>query len=66
MKIKLNKDFYDKMTIEEALRDFEEVCNGKILNDDIEIELEAKEENKNLKQEFCNYVLGLMKNKIMV
>ena len=50
MKIKLNNDFTDKMTIEEALRDFEEVCNGKILNDDIEIELEAKEENKNLKQ----------------
>jgi hypothetical protein len=66
MKIKLNKDFYDETVIEEALKDFKGVCNGKKLNDNIEIELEVKENNENLKQEFCNYVLGLMKNKIMV
>jgi hypothetical protein len=66
MKIKLNKDFYNKQAIEEALNDFEGVCKGKILNEDMEVELQLKEENKNIKQEFCNYVLGLMKNKIMV
>jgi hypothetical protein len=63
MKIKLNKRFYDEKAIREALNDFKEVCNGKILNDKIEIELEPKEDIKVLKEEFCNYVLGLMKNK---
>ena len=66
MKIKLNKDFYNKGAIEEAMDDFKEVCKGKIINEDIEIELQPKEKTKNLKQEFCNYVLGLMKNKTMV
>ena len=66
MKLKLNSNFYNKEAIIEALNDFKDVCEGKILNGDMEIELQPKEENKNLKQEFCNYVLGLMKNKIMV
>lgn len=66
MKIKLNNKFYDKKAVEEALDDFKKVCNGKIVNNDIEIELEPKEKIENLQEEFCNYVLGLMKNKIMV
>ncbi len=66
MEIKLNNKFYDKEAIEEALNDFKGVCKGKILNKDIEIELKPKEETKQLKEEFSNYVLGLMKNKTLV
>lgn len=66
MKIRLNKEFYNKEIVKEALDDFKDVCNGKILNEGMEIELEPKEGIGNLKEEFCNYVLGLMKNKMMV
>jgi len=66
MRIKLNSKFYNKGAIKEALRDFEGVCNGKILNEDLEIELETKEKLENLEEEFCNYVLGLMKNQALI
>ena len=66
MKIKLNNKFYNKEAVEEALDDFKEVCQGRILNEKIEVELEPKEETENLQEEFCNYVLGLMKNNVMV
>jgi len=63
MKIKLNNKFYDKETVKEALKAFEDVCKGNIIDDAIEVELEADDK---LKDEFCNYVLGLMKNKNLV
>ncbi len=66
MRIKLNNKFYSKEIIEEALKDFKEVCDGKILNDSLEIELKPKENVDKLNNEFCNYVLGLMKNKMLV
>ena len=66
MRLRLNNKFYSKEAIEEALKDFKEICKGRILNDGIEVELEPKEEVKLLKEEFCNYVLGLMKNKTLV
>ena len=66
MKIRLNRGFYNKDTIKEALNDFKNVCKGRILNNSIEIELESKEEVPHLEEEFCNYVLGLMKNKTLV
>ncbi len=63
MKLKLNNKFYDKRIVEKSLKDFREVCDGKVLNDDIEVELKPKERVDNLEEEFCNYVLGMMKNK---
>ena len=66
MRLVLNKKFYNKEVIKEALNDFKEVCEGKILNDRIEIELEPKEKIAQLEGEFCNYVLGLMKNETIV
>lgn len=66
MRIKLNKEFYDEESIGEALRDFDGVCEGRIIDDSIEVELEPKEEVEQLKEEFCNYVLGLMKNRTLV
>ena len=66
MRVKLNSKFYNLGAVKEALRDFREVCQGKILDNSIELELIPKEDIKNLKDEFCNYVLGLMKNKMLV
>jgi len=66
MKIILNKQFYSIEAIEETLNDFKDVCDGRILNDKIEVEIFPKEEVRQLKEEFCNYVLGLMKNKNLI
>ena len=66
MKIKLNRHFYKKEIIEEALLDFQEACEGKIINEDMEVELRPKEIIPDLEGKFCNYVLGLMKNKNLV
>ena len=63
MKIKLNKDFYSIDAVKDALDDFKEVCEGRIMDGSMEIELEPKGDIKGLKDEFCNYVLGLMQNK---
>ena len=66
MKISLNNKFYNKEAIEEALKDFKEVCGGRVLNANFDVELLSKEEVANLKEEFGNYVIGLMKNKTLV
>ena len=66
IRVKLNRKFYDKSVIREALKDFTRVCYGKILNNNIEIELKPKVKIANIKGEFCNYVLGLMKNKNLI
>lgn len=60
--IKLNKNYYTKNSIEGALSDFSELCVGKIVSDDFEVELTLKEDLPNLKEEFINYVFALMKN----
>ena len=64
MKIELNNNFYSKEAIEESLKDFKEVCEGKILNENIDVELDTEDEK--IKEEFCNYVLGLMKNNAFI
>ena len=63
----LNKQFYSIDAIKEAITDFEEICIGRIIDDTITVELEPKQETyTQLKGEFCNYVLGLMKNKMLI
>ena len=66
IRIRLSKNFYNKEAIMSALDDFKEICKGKIINDDIDVELEPKEPIKCLKEEFSNYALGMMKNKMLV
>ena len=76
MIFRLNKKFYDSGTVKEAAGDFSKTCRCRVFghqNDVLIIELTAKrklERKKDdrlpLKEEFCNYVLGLMKNKTLV
>lgn len=63
MRLRLSNKFYKKDAVKEAIKDFKDICEGKILNGNIDIELSKKENAENLKEEFCNYVLGLMMNK---
>ena len=68
--IQLNKQFYDLNSVNESIQDFNEVCTGKIddkSEHEIKVILMPKNEDiENLKYEFCNYVLGLMKNKNLI
>ena len=66
MRVRLNSRFYSREAVEEALHDFKEVCKGRVLNGSMEVELVPKKGARLLKEEFCNYVLGLMKNKGLV
>jgi len=69
-KITFKKSLYDLDSVKEALKDFEKVCENSITNKKKCIEVTLKAKNKglenNLNNEFCNYVLGLMKNKALV
>lgn len=67
-KIRLNKKFYDKKAIEEAYRDFSHLANFRIVEskDDIIIAIEEIKKTPHLSEEFINYVLGLMKNKMIM
>ena len=68
--VSFNKKFYSIDAVEEAIADFSEICRASIIeNDDdkIVVELDSKHEfDAPLKEEFCNYVLGLLKNKGLV
>lgn len=68
--ISLNKKFYDLKAIKESLGDFKQVCSGKVemAKKEIKIVLLSRggKPDNTLGYEFCNYVLGLMKNKTLV
>ncbi|MBW2979898.1 HxsD-like protein [Candidatus Woesearchaeota archaeon] len=69
IRIRLNKQFYDINVVRESLKDFKRVCSGKVANKKaIEVMLKPKEQSLKgvLGHEFCNYVLGLMKNKTLI
>ena len=66
MIIQLNNKFYKLDAIKNAFNDFKKICDGEILDNSFEIELNSKESVENLKEEFSNYVLGLMKNNLIV
>lgn len=76
IKFLLNSRFYTEHSIQKAFEDFNKVCKGRISrkitnkrgkdkeNVHFEIELVPKRKiDEPLKEEFCNYVLGIMQNK---
>ena len=69
--ISLNKDFYDKGAIKETIAEFLDIYLVQIQNEDdknlfISINPKKIKVDETLGYEFCNYVLGLMKNKSIV
>jgi len=60
--VRLNNKFYDLEVVREAVRDFRKICKARIISDEILIEITPKK----IEDEFCNYVLGLMKNRSVI
>lgn len=66
--IVLNKNFYCIEAVKESIEDFKEICDSSVSDEeDIKVSLKPKEDLDidTLGYEFSNYVLGLMKNKII-
>jgi len=62
--VKFNKKFYSEEIIKEAAKDYKEAADVEVTSDDNTIlaKITPKEEVKDIKGEFCNYVIGLMVN----
>jgi hypothetical protein len=67
VRITLNKGLYDGIATKTAIKDFSRVCRGKFICGKNVIIVTLNPYNKKIIQklgyEFCNYILGLMKNK---
>jgi hypothetical protein len=59
---RLNERIYSRESIEQAIVDFKTVCDIERSGDGLILTPIAEHDAKHLKDEFCNYVLGLMKN----
>jgi len=66
MTINFNRNFYNLKSIEKAIRDYEGLADFDIEVGKKNIKVDLKNidpESRNvIKEEFCNYVLGLIKN----
>ena len=64
--INFNKSFYTIKAIKKAIQNYKGIANFNIISNKKENKVEIKNidiESKDImRQEFCNYVLGLMKN----
>jgi hypothetical protein len=64
--IQLNKFFYPKELINQAVKDYESICDIKIIDNDqrfiVTLELKQPGNLKEVTGEFCNYILALIKN----
>jgi adenosine/AMP kinase len=69
IEILLNKEFYSVDVVKQTIKDFSEVCDCNLdTKNNIKIVLSLKN-NKDIEimgYEFCNYVIGLMKNEAIV
>jgi hypothetical protein len=69
VEINLAKEIYSVEMVKCAVEDFKGVCKGSLKEGDnifVLLELDDKEGLKKIGYEFCNYVLGLMKNEALV
>lgn len=68
--IKLNKKFYSIIAVKEGINDFKDLCNFEVSEEPqyikVNIELKNGVDADKVSYEFYNYVLGLMKNNVMV
>jgi len=67
--IELNKSFYDMEAVRISLLDFKDVLSGDVKGggETIRVVLkDVKGDAENVKNEFCNYILAVMKNRGVV
>jgi hypothetical protein len=64
MKVRLSNKFYTKEAVEDAMRSFSELCDAKIVDDSYEVELIPRGDMEcDIAGEFCNFVLGVVKDR---
>jgi hypothetical protein len=59
--MKLDNRLYRKEALMQAIEDWKDVCEISIVDDSFQVSFEKGTEEK-VRDEFSNYVLGLMKN----
>lgn len=68
--ISLNKKFYSPTAVKDAADAFNDFFDCKIIEEKNNIRallnLKVKEDHQKIADEFCNYILGLMKNQALV
>lgn len=66
--IYLNRDLYNIDAIKESIKDFNKLLSAEIKEEKrhFKITIKPKINSEDIKKEFCNYVLGVMKNRILV
>lgn len=67
MMLRFNKNFYTLAIITQALEDFKNICGGSAKEGASFIEVELNPKGQlggiaDIKGEFCNYLIGLIKN----
>lgn len=60
--VRFNKNFYTLAHVDQAIKDFSEVCDAKKEENYLILKPKQIEDLDKLGYEFYNYVLGLMKN----
>lgn len=66
MKIRLSNKFYKRNAIEEAINAFRDYCDCKISDNSFEVEIKSGNANEQeIADEFCNFVLGITKDKML-
>ena len=66
--IKLNKKFYSIRSINQAIKDFNNIASFLMSenNDYVSVKITTEKEVDSIKYEFYNYILSLMKNEALV
>lgn len=62
IELDLNENFYPKAKVEQAIKDFQGVCDFKVDCEKIILFPKDKEDINRLGYEFRNYILGLIVN----
>jgi len=60
--VSFNENFYNKVHIDQAKKDYGEVCEIQSREDSVILKPKNKKDIDKIGYEFYNYVLGLMKN----
>ena len=65
--VKLNSKLYSLTALKKSLADFGDVCTGEVVNKENVFVVKLNPKNQeidavNLAHEFCNYVVGIMKD----
>jgi len=64
MIVKFNSNFYNRDVLEEAISSFSELLDAQIISEVFEVDLVLKGNSKQILDEFANYALSLMRDRL--